>query len=579
MRFYFYTGSPDLYEIEQSYRITQKSRTIFSPAPIGVYLTSTTPSVFQSENYREYFESYVEVELDAHDPMLIKCGPNGKLEVYYYQENIDLTQFNWKSGKITAWEEASGINWKLVAGVAAVGIGASVLGKVAHDAYQQKTKDKSKAHVENLLSLGWEDGVGKRGSRKSKSTEIESFVNIGQKAISNLSTYEPPISDGSVSDFVSAFEYRRERNFASEDDGIVKKSAGFINNIDNKADMIGTLFSESKRHISSITKLVEKNGSTGEDEWDLVDEDAKDMEEEFQMIESKLNKQPSQINQLERLYASRIKVDETKQKEYKSLMKNLVGEIISKMKRNSKTFSALFKEIYYGGSVFDGLKVNSTEQEFDLNLLFKWKAKDLEVTRLGEDLEKKNFCYLKATKINLNAFEERILDTDSYGPQPGSKYLSPIKMFNLIKSTVDKVLTNEDNYIRYENHWYRITRHENAPVTLKVISMDKCPTMSFEIDLVPSLKLELDVLKNNPGLKGEADKLSDKYGVSWDARSLMAISLHRADKHKFEIDFHDLERKILFDRGCVKKVIKLIKYLRDSKGGPAEKLWSHLLKV
>ena len=59
----------------------------------------------------------------------------------------------------------------------------------------------------------------------------------------------------------------------------------------------------------------------------------------------------------------------------------------------------------------------------------------------------------------------------------------------------------------------------------------------------------------------------------------MAISLHRADKEKFELDFHDLERKILYNRGCVKKVIKLLKYMRDEKGGPMAKLWSHLLKV
>ena len=30
---------------------------------------------------------------------------------------------------------------------------------------------------------------------------------------------------------------------------------------------------------------------------------------------------------------------------------------------------------------------------------------------------------------------------------------------------------------------------------------------------------------------------------------------------------------------CVKKVIKLMKYLRDIKGGSMAKLWSHLLKV
>ena len=59
----------------------------------------------------------------------------------------------------------------------------------------------------------------------------------------------------------------------------------------------------------------------------------------------------------------------------------------------------------------------------------------------------------------------------------------------------------------------------------------------------------------------------------------MAISLHRADQKMFELDFHDIERQILYNLGCVKKVIKLIKYMRDEKGGNMAKLWSHLLKV
>ena len=59
----------------------------------------------------------------------------------------------------------------------------------------------------------------------------------------------------------------------------------------------------------------------------------------------------------------------------------------------------------------------------------------------------------------------------------------------------------------------------------------------------------------------------------------MAIGLHKADKEKFELDFHDLERKILKNRGCVKKVIMLIKYLRDIQMGAMKKIWSHLIKV
>ena len=96
----------------------------------------------------------------------------------------------------------------------------------------------------------------------------------------------------------------------------------------------------------------------------------------------------SQISQLENLYNTRVKVEDFEQKRYQALMKFLMQEIISKMKDKSKTFNALYRETYYGGSVFDGLKVNSTEQEFDLNILFKWKAKDLEVERLGDNLTK-----------------------------------------------------------------------------------------------------------------------------------------------------------------------------------------------
>ena len=82
-----------------------------------------------------------------------------------------------------------------------------------------------------------------------------------------------------------------------------------------------------------------------------------------------------------------------------------------------------------------------------------------------------------------------------------------------------------------------------------------------------------------PEVCGRVSRMSDRYNVTQETRSFMAISLHRADQRQFELDFHDLERRILYDRGCVKKVIKLLKYMRDEKGGPMAKLWSHLLKV
>ena len=102
--------------------------------------------------------------------------------------------------------------------------------------------------------------------------------------------------------------------------------------------------------------------------------------------------------------------------------------------------------------------------------------------------------------------------------------------------------------------------------------------MAFEVDLVPSLKLGMSALPRNFQLPNNVfNHLRYRGGIG--ESCFMAISLHKADHEKFELDFHDLERAILFDRGCVKKVIKLMKYLRDIKGGPMAKLWSHLLKV
>ena len=57
-------------------------------------------------------------------------------------------------------------------------------------------------------------------------------------------------------------------------------------------------------------------------------------------------------------------------------------------------------------------------------------------------------------------------------------------------------------------------------------------------------------------------------------------ALKNSDKDHFEVAFHDLERKLLASAGgCVLKVVKLMKYLRDITGGTTLKLKSHFIKV
>ena len=160
--------------------------------------------------------------------------------VYFYEENINLDYFKWSSSPNSSWK-ANSVNWKMVLGVAAVGVGALMVGKVAYDAYQESKGEQTEKHEQNILSLGWEEGVGKKGSRRVKK---EDFVKLGPKQVNNLPVYEPPVKDSSVSDFVSSFEYRKQHSLVCKDDIHGNTFSDLVENKSNqtnKADETETL--------------------------------------------------------------------------------------------------------------------------------------------------------------------------------------------------------------------------------------------------------------------------------------------------------------------------------------------------
>ena len=120
-----------------------------------------------------------------------------------------------------------------------------------------------------------------------------------------------------------------------------------------------------------------------------------------------------------------------------------------------------------------------------------------------------------------------------------------------------------------------MTRSTGAPVILNVNG----PGVKFTVDLVPAFKLDLSHLKIAcADLRSRVEDILRHFNL--ETKTFMAIALKNASVDMFEVDFHDIERGMLTRvGGCVYKVIKLIKYLRDTKGGTMTKLWSHLLKV
>ena len=66
------------------------------------------------------------------------------------------------------------------------------------------------------------------------------------------------------------------------------------------------------------------------------------------------------LQKLEDLYNREIKVDEAEEKKYRGIVKYFVEDvIISEMMKTSPDMANLYRETYWGGSFWDGLKVDT----------------------------------------------------------------------------------------------------------------------------------------------------------------------------------------------------------------------------
>ena len=64
---------------------------------------------------------------------------------------------------------------------------------------------------------------------------------------------------------------------------------------------------------------------------------------------------------LEELYIRKIKLDDAQDKKCQKVLIKVLQTVIDKARDKSAEFNELFREIYYGGSYYDNLKVNSTD--------------------------------------------------------------------------------------------------------------------------------------------------------------------------------------------------------------------------
>ena len=275
----------------------------------------------------------------------------------------------------------------------------------------------------------------------------------------------------------------------------------------------------------------------------------------------------SSTDELEKLYNERVKVDEARKKDFEGLIKYVGGVVIGRMEAQSPEFKAIYGEIHYRMSLFDDLKEDSSEQEFDLNIVLYDSGHGTYLKFYG-DPKGKYFSFLKDSGTRFRpgfcGIDEHRKDTCIY----------PNLVFELMQRSVGQVLTDKGLELMYKGRTYLVTQKTPATLVIAVINGSR----SCKVNLVPTFKLIRSMISRDQQQK--VNDVCQQFGMClpspcYSSSFYMATAL--PDKLMF--DLSEVEEWLVRSGDCLKKVIKLMEHMKKVKGSPLIKLSTRLLKV
>ena len=163
------------------------------------------------------------------------------------------------------------------------------------------------------------------------------------------------------------------------------------------------------------------------------------------------NKKRSENEILENLYDKEVKLDEGSSQLHQRVLNKMLDTLIQQAKEVSPEFKEVFREIFFGGSFFDHLKVKSTPYEYDLNFVFKEPKSSFDICNLGGDYRKPNFATLRTNDHNLSPVWKDLIAKD----RQNNTIISPSKMFQLLHRTIDQALTRLGKKFKLDGQEYR----------------------------------------------------------------------------------------------------------------------------
>ena len=166
---------------------------------------------------------------------------------------------------------------------------------------------------------------------------------------------------------------------------------------------------------------------------------------------AKMQKKQSENDILEKLFNEEVKLNEHSSQLHQRVLNKMLETLIEQAKEVSPDFREVFREIFYGGSYFDKLKVKSTPYEYDLNFVFYEPKSSFDICNLGDDFRKPNFATLRTNCHNLSPVWKNLIGKD----RQNNNIISPKKMFDLLHRTIDQALTKLGKKFKLDGQEYR----------------------------------------------------------------------------------------------------------------------------
>ena len=269
-----------------------------------------------------------------------------------------------------------------------------------------------------------------------------------------------------------------------------------------------------------------------------------------------------------------MKLDKTATTKSNHIIEWLKTDIVNAMKKNDELFEYLFREIYFSGSYYDGLKIREPD-EFDLNIVLRASQfEDFITIEEGSPgyfkiKSRKRFDLIGNTPGIVDKFFKEFVQPLSEISGREAYYIIPNRVRKWFSKVFEKSKHDIPMRMADGNKITKLKTEQNGPAFTLKLQLEN--GKNVDIDLAVVFPIPLIIFKSIPAI------WKNIKGYSAQDAFLVPIS---AEKYgpEWSVHFPMVEKEILKDKGCAKPVIRFLKQFRDANK-PLANLKSYALKT